>query len=160
MQADDGEEASSPSSPTAVSGARRCWACPVLIQKDWPLCFQHCWSGWPATEGAASTCGKRNELAHMWSKITFYSLNITHVNIRIHFISNSLLIPSRGILQSYSGYYHLHFKIIVVYQNYISFHNCYPYTILQIWWMRPSQKLNLHCRHTHTVLSSTSFVQL
>jgi len=52
---DDGEEASLPSSPTAASGSQRCVACLVLILRDWPLRFQHCQSGWPATEGAAST---------------------------------------------------------------------------------------------------------
>jgi len=58
MQADDGEEASSPSSPTAASGFPRCVACPVSIPLDWPLRFQHCRSGWPATDGSASTWGK------------------------------------------------------------------------------------------------------
>jgi len=39
MQADDGEEAPPPSSPTAPSGSERCAACPVLIPEYWPLRF-------------------------------------------------------------------------------------------------------------------------
>ena len=58
MQADNVEEASPPSSLTVASGSQRCIACAGLIPRDWPLCFQHCRSGWPAMEGAASTWGK------------------------------------------------------------------------------------------------------
>ena len=61
MQADDSEEASSPSSPTEASGSQRCktfFACPVLTPRDWPLRFQHRQWGWPGTQGAASTWGK------------------------------------------------------------------------------------------------------
>jgi len=58
MQADDGEEASSPSSPTSSSGSQSCLACAGLIPRDWLRRLQHCQSGWPATEGAASTWGK------------------------------------------------------------------------------------------------------
>jgi len=58
MQADDGEEASQPSSPTAASGSQSCLTCAGLIPRDWPRRFQHCRMGWPTTEEAASTWGE------------------------------------------------------------------------------------------------------
>jgi len=71
MQADDGEEASQPSSPTAASVSQSCVACAGLIRRDWPRRFQYCWLGWPATEEAASTWGKTkwacSVAAHRWN---------------------------------------------------------------------------------------------
>jgi len=58
MQADDGEEASQPSSPTGASVSQSCVACAGLIPRDWPRLFQYCRLGWPATEEAASIWGK------------------------------------------------------------------------------------------------------
>jgi len=62
MQAEDDEEVLPPSSPTAASGSQSCVGCAGLIPRDWPRRFQHCHSGWPATEEAASTWGK-NEMS-------------------------------------------------------------------------------------------------
>ena len=39
-------------------------ACVGLIPRDWPLCSQHCRSGWPATQGAASTWGETKFYFH------------------------------------------------------------------------------------------------
>ena len=58
MQADDGEEASQPSSLTVVSVSQSCLACAGLILRDWPRRFQYCLLCWPAMEEAASTWGK------------------------------------------------------------------------------------------------------
>jgi len=58
MQADDGEEASPPSSLTAPLGSEKCTACPVLIPLYWPLHFWLSRSGLPASEATASTLKK------------------------------------------------------------------------------------------------------
>ena len=55
MQADDGEEASQPSSPTASSISQSYVACAGLIPLDWQRRFQYCRLGWPAMEEVAST---------------------------------------------------------------------------------------------------------
>jgi len=54
MQADDGEEAPQPSSPTVASVSQSCVACAGLIPRDWPHRFQCCRLGWPAMEQAAN----------------------------------------------------------------------------------------------------------
>jgi len=68
MQADDGEEASPPSSLTAPLGSEKCTACPVLIPLYWPL---HFWlsrsgPGLPATEATASTLEKTTRLGSIF----------------------------------------------------------------------------------------------
>ena len=58
MQADDGKEASQPSTPTSALVSQSCVACAGFIPLDWLRHFQYCRLGWPATEEAASAWGK------------------------------------------------------------------------------------------------------
>ena len=66
MQADDGKDASSPSSLTAASGSQRCVACLVLIPRDWLVRFQHCQSAGLSRKDQWELGGKRNEPTHRW----------------------------------------------------------------------------------------------
>ena len=76
MQADDGNDASPPSSPTAASGSLRCVACLVLISRDWPRRLWLFRLDLPTTEDATRSWGKRNEPAHRWwaSKMLFLGM--------------------------------------------------------------------------------------
>jgi len=73
VQADDGKEASQPSSPTATSVSQSCVACSGLIPRDWPRRFQYCRLGWLAMEEAASTWGKTKwacaVAGHRWNLV-------------------------------------------------------------------------------------------
>mmetsp|Transcript_53640 Transcript_53640/g.86842 ORF Transcript_53640/g.86842 Transcript_53640/m.86842 type:complete len:85 (-) Transcript_53640:148-402(-) len=62
MQADDGEEASPPNSPTAVLGSQSCAACVGLIPRDWPRRFEHCRWGL-ACHGRSSKHVGENEMS-------------------------------------------------------------------------------------------------
>jgi len=82
MQADDGEEASQPSLPTAASVSQSCIACAELIPQDWPRRFHYCRWGWPATEEAASTWGETkwtcSVAAHRWNLVRGDDLKVYH----------------------------------------------------------------------------------
>ena len=82
-QADDGEEASQPSSPTAASVSQSCIACAELIPQDWPRRFQYCRWGWPATEEAARTWRETKWACpvapHRWNPVGGDDLKVYHL---------------------------------------------------------------------------------
>jgi len=73
MQADDGEEASPPNSPTAVLGSQSCAACVGLIPRDWPRRFEHCRWGL-ACHGRSSKHVGENEMSLLTGGILFVGM--------------------------------------------------------------------------------------
>jgi len=91
MQADDGEEASPPSSPTApLRGSERYEACPILIPQDCPRRFWLCSQACLPRKQQRTSGSSRNEPSHRWNLVR-------GDDFKVHPLSaNTRLVCSRG----------------------------------------------------------------